>query len=59
MKTKKQKPITIQRYNEIMSNIIKKGHPVVDTLVELLEEASKYRLPESVKRVKKKKKRRY
>lgn len=59
MKKIKQKRITIQKYNEIMSNIIKKGHPVVDTLMELLEEASKYKLPKSIIKIKKKKKQRH
>jgi len=38
----KKKKISIKRYNTIMDNIIKMGKPVSDTLIDLLEEASKY-----------------
>lgn len=51
-----KKTISITQYNNIMSNIIKKGYPVTDTLVEMLEEASKYQLPKATKRAKKKRK---
>ena len=53
----KQSKISIEKYNEIMASIIKKGKPVADTLVEMLEEASKYKLPKSIKKsIKKSKK---
>jgi len=39
---KKRKTISIQKYNKIMSEIIKKGKPVSDTLVDMLEEDAKY-----------------
>jgi len=48
----KQSKISIEKYNEIMSSIIKKGKPVSDTLIEMLEEAGKYKLRAS-KKVKK------
>ena len=38
----KKKIITMSEYNALMSEIIKKGKPVADTLVEMLEECSKY-----------------
>ena len=40
----KQKNISIDAYNEIMSTIIKKGLPVSDTLIDMLEEAAKYKI---------------
>lgn len=52
----KKKLISITEYNNIMSNIISKGHPVSDTLVEMLQEASKYTLPLAIKKAKKKRK---
>ena len=39
-----QKKITMSKYNDIMSSIIKKGKPVVNTLIDMLEEASKYEI---------------
>ena len=42
----KKKLISMTEYNSIMSSIIKKGQPVSDTLVEMLEEASKYNIKE-------------
>lgn len=42
--TLKQKTISMGKYNQIMADIIKKGHPVSDTLVEMLEEAAKYKI---------------
>jgi hypothetical protein len=53
---RKQKLISMTEYNKIMSDIIDKGHPVSDTLIEMLNEASKYQLPESIKITKKKRK---
>ena len=44
------KRISIKKYNEIMASIIKKGKPVSDTLVEMLEEAGKYTLPKTKKK---------
>jgi len=44
--------ISIKKYNEIMGNIIKKGKPVSDTLIEMLEEAGKYKLPRAIKKKK-------
>jgi len=38
----RRKEITATEYNKLISKIIKKGHPIEDTLVEMLEEASKY-----------------
>jgi hypothetical protein len=32
----------MKEYNEIMTGIIKKGKPVSDTLIEMLEEAGNY-----------------
>ena len=52
----KKKLISIKKYNKIMSYIIKKGNPVPDTLIEMLEEASKYKLPKTTKGAKKKRK---
>jgi hypothetical protein len=40
----KRKKISISKYNKIMEKIIAKGLPVPETLIELLEEASKYDL---------------
>ena len=42
--------ISIEKYNKIMDSIIKKGRPVSDTLIEMLEEASKYKLPKAKKK---------
>ena len=44
------KKISVEKYNEIMGNIIKKGRPVSDTLIEMLEEAGKYKLPKAKKK---------
>ena len=44
MRGTKQSKISIEKYNEIMGSIIKKGKPVSDTLIEMLEEAGKYKL---------------
>ena len=52
----KKKKISIETYNEIMSNIIKIGKPVSDTLIDMLEAAGKYTLPKAIKRAKKKQK---
>lgn len=42
----RQKKITMTEYNSKIARIIKmsKGNTIVDTLVELLEEASKYKI---------------
>lgn len=42
----KQKEITIEEYNKTINAIIKKGKPVSDTLIEMLNEASKYKIEE-------------
>lgn len=49
MKKIKQKVISTKAYVKKMTEIIAKGHPVADTLIELLEEASKYQLKEKKK----------
>jgi len=38
----KRTGISMKKYNEILTEIIKKGKPVSDTLVEMLEEASRF-----------------
>jgi len=53
-----KKVITAKRYNTIMDKIIKMGKPVSDTLIDLLEEASKWEIKnESSKTVSKRRKR--
>jgi len=47
-----RKKISMQKYNKIMSEIIKKGKPVSDTLIEMLEEAGKYKLTAKKKVIK-------
>ena len=42
------KTISIKEYSKKMDKIIKMGHPVGDTLVEMLEEAAKYSLKSKV-----------
>lgn len=49
MKKLSQKFVSIKKYNKIMASIIKKGKPVSDTLIELLEEAGKYNLKGKIK----------
>jgi len=49
-KRSNKKKITIEAYNKIMDNIIKMGRPVSDTLIDMLEEASKYKITERKKR---------
>ena len=44
MKKIKRKVISINTYNKKMDAIIKKKFPVAETLIELLEEASKYKI---------------
>ena len=41
---KNKKIISIEKYNKIMDKIIKKNMSVADTLIEMLEEASKYEI---------------
>jgi len=45
-KEKKRIGVGMNKYNAIMSKIIKKGKPVTDTLIEMLDEASKYKIKE-------------
>ena len=40
----KKKKITMKKYSKIMDKIIKMGKPVSDTLIAMLEEASKYEI---------------
>jgi len=47
---KLKKKISMKRYSEIMSSIIKKGKPVSDTLAEMLEEAAKYTIKKDKKK---------
>jgi len=36
--------VGMTKYNAIMSKIIKKGKPVAETLIEMLDEAGKYKI---------------
>ena len=40
----KQKKISMKKYVKIMDKIIGMGKPMEDTLIEMLEEAGKYRV---------------
>ena len=40
----KQKSISMEQYNKIMDRIIKMGLPVAESLILMLDEASKYRV---------------
>ena len=45
-----KKKISMSRYNKIMAKIIKKGAPVSDTLISMLDEASKYEIKRESKK---------
>lgn len=49
----KKKKINISKYNKIMEKIVAKGRTVSETLIEMLNEASKYILTNDKKRKKK------
>jgi hypothetical protein len=46
----KKHTIPMSKYNKIMAGIIKKGKPISDTLIELLEEAGKYDITQTALR---------
>ena len=48
----KKKKITPTKYNKLMDKIIKKGLSPSDTLIAMLDEASKYDLIDNKKRTK-------
>ena len=52
MKKKTRKLISMTEYNKIMDKIIKKKKSVEDTLIEMLDAASKYNIKESKKEIK-------
>ena len=47
-----QKPITISEYNKKIDRVIKKykGEPIADSLIAMVEEASKWRIVGEVKK---------
>lgn len=47
---KKQIEVTATEYQNIMGSIINKKKSVSDTLIEMIEEASKYKIANQVKR---------
>ena len=51
MKSSKKK-ISIKRYNKIMDKIISMGYPSNDTLIKMLDEASKYAIKLNGKKTK-------
>ena len=48
----KRKVISMKEYNQKMAEIIKMGKPVTDTLVDMLEEAAKYKITQPALRKK-------
>jgi len=49
MRKQKQKTISYKEYAKKLEEIIAMGRPVADTLIDLIEEASKYKIKDKTK----------